>query len=193
MWARDVRHRFTEPTPVDSAVEIVTIRIASWEIECCALPPQVGELSTWQLTAEVHDGQVWGTAHGGRAVTRTVTGTVLSVHLVSEEYREDEQGVWTPVPGSSVLTRVFRSPRWFHGGEAFVSGRSCRAQSGIVIELAVTRDGVVPNVGSAAEVRLPRGSVTVRAPSAGSPGCAVAAGCRRPPRGCPPRRCGRRP
>ena len=147
-----MRHRFTEPTPVDSTVEIVTVFIPCWEIECCAPPPRVGECSTWQLLDhETVDGHTVGTAHGGRRITATVTGTVLSVRLVTHDYREDEDGVWKPVPGSASLTRMFRSPRWFRGAEAFVHGRASRAQSGVLVELAVSADGVVPDVDDAAE------------------------------------------
>lgn len=150
-----MRHRFTEPTPVDSTVEIVTIRIAAWEIECCAPPPQVGGQSTWQLPECESDGHAWGTAHGGERIPRTVTGTVLSVHLLTEHYRQDEAGVWRPVPGSAVLQRMWKSPRWFRGIERLRDGEECRMQTGVAVELAVPRDSTVPNVASSAEYVFP--------------------------------------
>ena len=43
-------HRFTEPTPTSQAgFHTVEVFVASWEIECCAPPPEVGALSTWVL------------------------------------------------------------------------------------------------------------------------------------------------
>lgn len=43
-------HRFIEPTPTSQAgVRTVEVFVASWEIECCAPPPEVGSLSTWTL------------------------------------------------------------------------------------------------------------------------------------------------
>ncbi|MFC4605450.1 DUF6578 domain-containing protein [Rhodococcus kronopolitis] len=146
-----MRHRFTEPTPVDSTVEIVSIRIAAWEIECCASPPQVGGQSTWQLLEGESDGHVWGTAHGGKRITRTVTGTVLSVHLLTQNYRQDAVGVWRPVPSSAVLQRIWKSPRWFRGSERLQYGEERRVQTGVAIELAVPRGTAVPNVASSAE------------------------------------------
>ncbi len=147
-----MHHRFTEPTPVASTVDIVTLFIPPWEIECCAPPPQVGEPSTWQLLDEqIVDGHTVGTAHGGQHVTSTVTGEVLSVRLVTHDFRENDDGVWTPVPGSASYTRVFRSPRWFRKDHVFVPGRTCRTQSGVLVELAVSAGGMVPNVDNAAE------------------------------------------
>ncbi|EME19527.1 DUF6578 domain-containing protein [Rhodococcus triatomae] len=134
-----MQHRFTEPTPIASTVEIITIRIASWEIECCAPPPQVGESSTWQLDAEIRGGQLWGTAHAGRPVTRTVRGTVLRLWQVTHSFREDETGVWRAVPGSDVASRIFRSPRWFGEWSDLPNGDR-RRRTCVDIELAITRD-----------------------------------------------------
>jgi hypothetical protein len=45
-----VEHTFTEPTPTSRAGEaVLPIWIESWEIECCAAPPVVGESTTWWL------------------------------------------------------------------------------------------------------------------------------------------------
>lgn len=44
-------HRFTEPTPYSRAgLDLVRVFAASWEIECCAPPPVVGEDASWWLT-----------------------------------------------------------------------------------------------------------------------------------------------
>ena len=43
-------HRFTEPTPPSlSGLDLVRVFVDSWEIECCAPPPVVGERSSWSL------------------------------------------------------------------------------------------------------------------------------------------------
>jgi hypothetical protein len=43
-------HRFTGPTPASSANRVhVEVFVSSWEIECCAPPPAVGEEATWTL------------------------------------------------------------------------------------------------------------------------------------------------
>jgi len=43
-------HRFTEPTPVHSSVDLVLVFIEGWEIECCGTPPVVGGDTSWMLT-----------------------------------------------------------------------------------------------------------------------------------------------
>lgn len=45
------RHQFTDPTPVSfrGGGTVVPARVASWEIECCAPPPTVGQTATWRL------------------------------------------------------------------------------------------------------------------------------------------------
>jgi hypothetical protein len=43
-------HRFTEPTPASFADRVhVQVFVSSWEIECCAPPPVIGEQTTWTL------------------------------------------------------------------------------------------------------------------------------------------------
>jgi hypothetical protein len=43
-------HVFTEPTPAGLAARtVVEVFVSAWEIECCAPPPIVGELSSWRL------------------------------------------------------------------------------------------------------------------------------------------------
>lgn len=42
-------HRFTEPTPVPSSVEIIFVFVENWEIECCGTPPVAGFAATWTL------------------------------------------------------------------------------------------------------------------------------------------------
>ncbi|OYD71723.1 hypothetical protein [Rhodococcus sp. OK302] len=77
-------HNFTEPTPVDSSVKIITVHIETWEFECCAPLPIVGEESSWALHP-IRD-SLWfdGSVHGGiypGDVERT-TGTVLSIRVM---------------------------------------------------------------------------------------------------------------
>lgn len=43
-------HRFTDPSPASFAGRArVDLVISSWEIECCAPPPVVGQDTTWAL------------------------------------------------------------------------------------------------------------------------------------------------
>ncbi|WP_230304402.1 MULTISPECIES: DUF6578 domain-containing protein [unclassified Rhodococcus (in: high G+C Gram-positive bacteria)] len=43
-------HRFTEPTPAPSSVDIIVVFVEDWEIECCGTAPVVGDDATWTLT-----------------------------------------------------------------------------------------------------------------------------------------------
>jgi hypothetical protein len=43
-------HRFTEPTPVPTRVDTISVFVENWEIECCGIPPVVGHDTTWALT-----------------------------------------------------------------------------------------------------------------------------------------------
>ncbi|WP_051637318.1 DUF6578 domain-containing protein [Rhodococcus sp. UNC363MFTsu5.1] len=84
-------------------------------------------------------GRLQGTVHGADVPDGFdgTTGTVLGVYLLDELYREDEAGVWRPLPGTELRTSVGKSPSWFGGSGTFVSGMDCRKQTGVVMELAV--------------------------------------------------------
>ncbi|TQC48014.1 hypothetical protein EEB14_17395 [Rhodococcus sp. WS4] len=43
-------HRFTEPTPVPTIADIISVFVEKWEIECCGIPSAVGYDATWSLT-----------------------------------------------------------------------------------------------------------------------------------------------
>lgn len=156
--------------------------ISSWEIECCAPPPVVGEFTTWRLifepvatpdprswdrvpgsvsalqwqvepwstdgestdgdrralyrngvaafyrpldsTADLTNapllgrhllrGEVSGTKHGGFVDDGfpTVTARVSRIQVISVEFRVHGQNL-TQAPGSTRLTEVQQSPKWF--------------------------------------------------------------------------------
>ncbi|MFE5875610.1 hypothetical protein ACFQ6H_10150 [Rhodococcus sp. NPDC056506] len=64
-------HSFTEPTPVDSSVQIVTVHLDMVEVECCGPFPVVGEPCSWTLTPRSQEpprsqyGEFDGWVHGG--------------------------------------------------------------------------------------------------------------------------------
>ncbi|MDI9916649.1 DUF6578 domain-containing protein [Rhodococcus sp. IEGM 1379] len=134
-------HRFTEATPVDSSVEIVTVHVEIGEIECCGPLPVVGEQCSWMLTSRAESYEVDGWVHGGMPAPGVLTtGVVLGILVVTTTYEEvGSLGEWLPVAGSENYRRVGASPRWFRRFGDFDVGPQNRIETGVVVELAVAR------------------------------------------------------
>ncbi|MFE4502691.1 DUF6578 domain-containing protein [Rhodococcus sp. NPDC056743] len=132
-------HSFTEPTPVDSAVEIVTVHVDAVEVECCGPFPAVGEPCSWTLTPRLHDDEFDGWVHSGMPASGVVTtGVVVGILVVTTMYAEaGSPRKWLPVAGSETCRRVDASPRWFRRFGDFEFGPQNRIETGLVVELAV--------------------------------------------------------
>lgn len=133
-------HRFTDPTPVDSSVAILTVHVDIGEIECCGPYPVVGESCSWTLTPRTDTGSFDGWVHGGTSVVGApTTGLVLEILVVTTTYTEvGSPRVWLPVGCSETYRRVDASPRWFRRFGDFDVGPQNRIETGVVVELAVT-------------------------------------------------------
>lgn len=132
-------HSFTEPTPVDSSVEIVTVHVDTAEVECCGRFPAVGAPCSWTLTQRLDDDEFDGWVHGGMSASGVVTtGVVLGILVVTTTYAEaGSPRMWLPVAGSETYRRVDASPRWFRRFGEFEFGPQHRIETGLVVELAV--------------------------------------------------------
>jgi hypothetical protein len=105
-----MHHRFTEPTPTDRST--VELFVASWEIECCAPPPAVGESTTWRLGFSVGDDRSTPAHDRIWSVTRHETWTALSAGpVVAYWIRTDAP---PPTPGLHRLRGALFGTR--HGG-----------------------------------------------------------------------------
>lgn len=140
------RHRFTSPTPLSTRRLLradhpvgegitLSVLIAVWEFECCALSPVIGASLTCSLTVATDGtenddapGQLrstWIATSGGPSELQLVgTGVTAIWHEPATSLPPQSITVTGPVHGS------------FHGG-----GRKVRATSGIVERIrVVTRD-----------------------------------------------------
>lgn len=131
-------HSFTEPTPVDSSVEIVTVHVDAVEVECCRPFPAVGEPCSWTL-APRSDGEFDGWVHGGMSASGVVTtGVVRGILVVTTTFAvAGSPRKWLPVAGSEAYRRVDASPRWFRRFGEFEFGPQHRMETGLVVESAV--------------------------------------------------------
>ncbi|MGK2238746.1 DUF6578 domain-containing protein [Rhodococcus qingshengii] len=121
---------------------VVTVRIETWEFECCAPLPVVGEKSAWALHPTRESLWFDGTVHGGIYPddVEPTAGIVLSIRLERGEFVEQEPRHWVFVPGSSeTYRRVEASPRWFRRFGDFDFEPQNRIETGLVVELATTR------------------------------------------------------
>ncbi|MEH6801661.1 DUF6578 domain-containing protein [Rhodococcus erythropolis] len=120
---------------------VVTVRIESWEFECCAPLPVVGEKSSWALHP-IPD-SLWfdGSVHGGIFPddVEPTAGIVLSIRLERGEFVEQEPRHWVLVPGSADHVRVEKVPPHFRGMSSLVAGRRGWMETAVVVELATTR------------------------------------------------------
>jgi hypothetical protein len=134
-------HSYTEPTPVESSVEILTVHIDMGEIECCGPYPVVGDECSWTLTPRADTGRFDGWVHGGMPASGVVTtGVVLGILVVTTTYEEvGSPRMWLPVEGSETYRRVEASPRWFRRFGDFDFEPQNRIETGLVVELATTR------------------------------------------------------
>ena len=134
-------HSFTEPTPVDSSVRIVSVHVDAVEVECCGPFPVVGEPCSWTLTPRSQDDDFDGWVHGGMPASGVVTtGVVLGILVVTTTYEEvGSPRKWLPVEGSETYRRVEASPRWFRRFGDFDFEPQNRIETGLVVELATTR------------------------------------------------------
>lgn len=96
-------HRFTEPTPTSlSAGEHVEVFVSSWEIECCAPAPVVGEPTSWVLTfVDLSDPWPELDGHRGWRVHRRDRATWLTDGAVSVRW-SDHNGP-PPEPGDRTV------------------------------------------------------------------------------------------
>jgi hypothetical protein len=131
-------HSYTEPTPVESSVEILTVHIDMGEIECCGPYPVVGDECSWTLTPRADTGRFDGWVHGGMPASGVRTaGVVLGILVVTTTYEEvGSPRVWLPVADSETYRRVDASPRWFRRFGDFDVGPQNRIETGVVVELA---------------------------------------------------------
>ncbi|MCJ0904019.1 DUF6578 domain-containing protein [Rhodococcus sp. ARC_M6] len=136
-------HNFTESTPVDSSVKIIIVHIETWEFECCAPLPIVGEQSAWMLSPVA--GSTWysGSRHGYENIDVTA-GTVLSIRLERGEFVEHGTGNWGQVPGSTDYVRVEMCPRHFRDTRSLVAGHRGWMEIAVVVELAITTTPCAP-------------------------------------------------
>ncbi|MFD9680431.1 DUF6578 domain-containing protein [Rhodococcus sp. NPDC059969] len=140
-------HSFTEPTPVDSSVQIVSVHLDMVEVECCGPFPVVGEPCSWTLTPRSQEpprsqyGEFDGWVHGGMPASGVKTsGVVLGILVETTSYVEvGNPKMWLPVDGSETYRRVDASPRWFRRFGDFEFGPQNRIETGLVVELATTR------------------------------------------------------
>ncbi|MBS2989152.1 hypothetical protein AC1659_07710 [Rhodococcus erythropolis] len=120
---------------------VVTVRIETWELECCAPLPVVGEKSSWALHP-IPD-SLWfdGSVHGGIFPddVEPTAGIVLSIRLERGEFVEQEPRHWVLVPGSIDHVRVEKVPPHFRGMSSLVAGRRGWMETAVVVELAITR------------------------------------------------------
>ena len=185
-----LKHSFTEPlSPSNGRELVIQLHVDSWEIECCAPPPAVGERSSWTLgflsaagewprpefeqestwdveqrdgatvlvrgpvLAEWRDregapppgratlrGWLTGTVHGtGTDRLAPVTGTVRRLRVVRETYELDPDQTLRPLPDTTTLIGVERSPSWFSSEEDLPTavGERAAMETGLLIDLAV--------------------------------------------------------
>ncbi|MDI9898607.1 hypothetical protein QM716_01925 [Rhodococcus sp. IEGM 1409] len=120
---------------------VVTVRIETWEFECCAPLPVVGEESSWALHP-IHE-SLWfeGSVHGGIYPddVEPTAGIVLAIRLERGEFLEQEPRRWVLVPGSTDHVRVEKVPPHFRGISSLVAGRRGWMETAVVVELATTR------------------------------------------------------
>ncbi|MDI9916648.1 DUF6578 domain-containing protein [Rhodococcus sp. IEGM 1379] len=116
--------------------DVVTVRIETWEFECCAPLPIVGEQSAWVLSPIADSRWCSGTRHDYEDIEVTV-GTVLSIRLERGEFVEHGFGKWDQVPGSTDYVRVDKCPRYFRGLRSLVAGHRGWMETAVVIELSV--------------------------------------------------------
>ncbi len=119
---------------------VVTVRIETWELECCAPLPVVGEKSSWALHP-IPD-SLWfdGSVHGGIFPddVEPTAGIVLSIRLERGEFVEQEPRHWVLVPGSTDHVLVEKVPPHFRGMSSLVAGRRGWMETAVVVELATT-------------------------------------------------------
>ena len=122
---------------------VVTVRIETWEFECCAPLPVVGEKSAWALHPTRESLWFDGTVHGGIYPddVEPTAGIVLSIRLERGEFVEQEPRHWVLVPGSTDHVRVEKVPRSFRGMSSLVAGRRGWMETAVVVELLL-RDAV---------------------------------------------------
>ena len=120
---------------------VVTVRIETWEFECCAPLPVVGEKSAWALHPTRESLWFDGTVHGGIYPddVEPTAGIVLSIRLERGEFVEQEPRHWVLVPGSTDHVRVEKVPRSFRGMSSLVAGRRGWMETAVVVELATPR------------------------------------------------------
>jgi hypothetical protein len=96
-------HRFTEPTPTSLGRGVhIEVFVASWEIECCAPAPVVGEPASWVLTF-IGPSDVWPELDHDRAwqVEHRECTTWLTDGPVSARWNEHSGA--PPRPGHTRL------------------------------------------------------------------------------------------
>ena len=120
---------------------VVTVRIETWEFECCAPLPVVGEKSSWALHPIQKSLWFDGSVHGGiyPDEVEPTAGIVRSIRLERGEFLEQGSGRWLLVPGSIDLVRVEKVPRSFRGMSSLVAGRRGWMETAVVVELATPR------------------------------------------------------
>ncbi|MER5838097.1 DUF6578 domain-containing protein [Rhodococcus erythropolis] len=122
---------------------VVTVRIETWEFECCAPLPVVGEKSSWALHPIQKSLWFDGSVHGGiyPDEVEPTSGIVRSIRLERGEFLEQGSGRWVLVPGSIDFVRVEKVPRSFRGMSSLVAGRRGWMETAVVVELAVLARG----------------------------------------------------
>lgn len=120
---------------------VVTVRIETWEFECCAPLPVVGEKSSWALHPIRESRWFDGSVHGGihPDYVEPTAGIVLAIRLERGEFVEQEPRHWVLVPGSTDHVRVEKVPPHFRGMSSLVAGRRGWMETAVVVELATTR------------------------------------------------------
>lgn len=99
--------------------------------------PPAGPVETSALR-----GTFTGTMIGGSIPDQlpTTTGSIIGLQVRSDVYREARPHHWMPVPGSTTLERVSRSPKWFDRSD-MTTGTDWRRDTGLIMQIAV--QGVV--------------------------------------------------